>query len=489
MRRRLGWMLVLSGLWATTALAQNDVDPDERAARAAARQSFLRMINVDALIDNYTRFLGRKYDLTTDQSDFTKSLLKEKTDAFMGDRREELYSLVDRLFEVRSGGEMNPSELMEWGKSVMPIYEEAKNLINTGNTQFREILDERQKKIHDEDLRLMAESFSTTEDQLERITTGQMSIEEFRQGGRPPKRNQQIASTSNHHPDHAPPPSDSSTIQPDPPMPPPPPSEIPADQAQLKEQANEGPTAEEQAQMDAAHAAALAATNDSSVAPPQPPSPRQPRGRGQEAAAANAGEKFESQWETYVREFCARYKFDEEQKQRAQSILKDCQDQAGQHLRSIRTDLEKIEKDLAAAGKGGPEASKKSADLNQAKSKLVAPINDIFDKKLKPRLEKLPTRAQRAVAEATPAVTGKGAAASGGKPVATTPGAKPPAAAAVGGAGAAKARGPESKKEAGPANGSSSAAHPAGKPEAGKPEAAKPEAPRADQPAAEPKKP
>ena len=155
------------------------------------RRTFSNMLNVDALIDNYLHVLARKYDLTEDQDAFTDTFVRDKVTDFLNHHYDDLSVLVDQLFDVRTGGEMSIAELGDWGRRVQPIYEDAKQIILEANDEWREILSEEQRRIHDEDVRLMYESFVTTEDQLERIVTGNMTVEEFRHPQRPPATRRQ----------------------------------------------------------------------------------------------------------------------------------------------------------------------------------------------------------------------------------------------------------------------------------------------------------
>ncbi|MBU0639344.1 MAG: hypothetical protein KKB50_10810, partial [Planctomycetes bacterium] len=104
--------------------------------------------NIDLLVDNYARFLVRKYDLTEEQDEYTKFLLRERAYQFLDGHEGSLRELVDRLFDVRTGGEITPEELIEWGRQARPIYDEAKKLIIAGNEEWREILTPEQQKTH-----------------------------------------------------------------------------------------------------------------------------------------------------------------------------------------------------------------------------------------------------------------------------------------------------------------------------------------------------
>ena len=177
--------------------------------------------NMDLLVDNYAKFLARKYDLTEEQDEYTKFLLRERAFQFLDSHEGNLRELVDRLFDARTGGEMAPEQLIAWGRQAGPIYDEAKKLIIAGNDEWREILTPEQQEIHDEDLKLMYQSFETTEEQLGRIVSGEMTVEEFRS----PQRGRRSARSRTHEPpvrsEPEPPPPEDVQITPDSPPEPP----------------------------------------------------------------------------------------------------------------------------------------------------------------------------------------------------------------------------------------------------------------------------
>ena len=403
------------------ARAQNPQPP--------ARPSFAGMINVDALIDNYARFLARKYDLNAEQDAYTQRLLREKANAFLGSRREELFALVDRLFEVRGGtSDMDQQELIAWGQRALPLYQEAKQLIVTSNSEWREILNENQRKIHDQDVQLMFDSFQTTESQLQRIVTGQMSVEEFQRGnrdtsGRRPARPASpatAAGAAGQAPTAGTPGAKGSGEQAGRPSGPPgEPSVVSGRRPHLGPGATTqpaGPFNPDSGRMHRRHGDSSGPAPDGS---PDHGRPRVVRPTGQ----AGGGALPESQWEQYVREFIQKYQLNEEQAQRARSILKDCQDQAQRYMQKHKSDLEDLEKKIADAGKAGG-TSKEATELGEKKTKLLEPVGRIFEQQLKPRLEKLPTRAQREAAESGGKGKSSGASGKSGPP--PGPGNPPP---------------------------------------------------------------
>lgn len=136
--------------------------------------------NLDGLIDNYAMLLVRKYDLDDRQTEYTKQLLRARTKEFFNRHESEVRELMDQLFSARAGTNLTQEDLMNWGRRVSPLFEEAKHVIVESNDQWRQILNEEQRRIHDKDLALMAESFESTGYQLDRIVSGEMTIEEFR---------------------------------------------------------------------------------------------------------------------------------------------------------------------------------------------------------------------------------------------------------------------------------------------------------------------
>lgn len=106
--------------------------------------------------------------------------------------------------------------------------------------------------------------------------------------------------------------------------------------------------------------------------------------------------KPESLWERVVRQFIEKHRLDEEQQQQCWRILRDCQSEAHSHLNRKRSEL------LAAANavdamrsSATPGSKDQLAAAEQALAKLTAPIDRILTDRLQPRLDSIPTTAQR----------------------------------------------------------------------------------------------
>lgn len=109
--------------------------------------------------------------------------------------------------------------------------------------------------------------------------------------------------------------------------------------------------------------------------------------------------KFESAWEKYTREFIARYQLEIDQSERCWQILKDCQQQADRYLLLKKDEIEKLEADLKKLQAATVIAADELKKLQERQQAIEAPIERIFEEKLKPRLEKIPTKSQRQAAE------------------------------------------------------------------------------------------
>ncbi|MGE0482365.1 MAG: hypothetical protein AB7Q17_18050 [Phycisphaerae bacterium] len=148
---------------------------------------------------------------------------------------------------------------------------------------------------------------------------------------------------------------------------------------------------------------ALRGVGSGSAIPPRP---------GLAAASSRATTQpttapVESEWERYTREFIARYRLTADQVEQAMTILRDCQKRAAQHVRDQRPRFEELERRTADADKlTGAARAAEDENVAALRAALRAPIDEIFEREIKPRLDKLPTTAQRsAAASASPAAT------------------------------------------------------------------------------------
>lgn len=105
----------------------------------------------------------------------------------------------------------------------------------------------------------------------------------------------------------------------------------------------------------------------------------------------------ESLWERYVREFIRRYALRDDQAEQAWRILRNCQARANEIIGRQRKERETVIGEMLEAKEEGDKG--RYERLRSRLDELSAPIAKVFETDLRPRLDKLPTRAQRAAAE------------------------------------------------------------------------------------------
>ena len=114
--------------------------------------------------------------------------------------------------------------------------------------------------------------------------------------------------------------------------------------------------------------------------------------------------EFETEWETYTRQFIARYQLDEEQQQKAWIVCAGCEQRARAYVASRRTDFETLDRRIQESKQdASPENAAARSKLKAKRQELMRPIDRIFEERLKPRLDRLPTRRQREAVEGPPA--------------------------------------------------------------------------------------
>ncbi len=128
----------------------------------------------------------------------------------------------------------------------------------------------------------------------------------------------------------------------------------------------------------------------------EPQSPRATRGRPDHLPASGPADP----WYRYTVRFIEHYRLDPQQRQRALAIYRECRQLADARLAQLRPRIRSVQQRLTGAAERGD-----SAALSRLRGELrdvLAPIDRIFQMRLKPRLDRLPTRAQRRAAGPMP---------------------------------------------------------------------------------------
>lgn len=170
-------------LCGATALAQPGAAPQpvERSA----------WWNTDYMLELYVKGLTRQYNLTPTQEEFTRKLLTKRVKEFLKVHETEMRRLIWEMAEYHQKRQLPDAETArEWAKSGSPVFREARKAILDGNKEWREILDDEQKKRHDQDLRGLEDYFKVMEERLDRWSKGDVNQRDFEPYGR---RNPQIS--------------------------------------------------------------------------------------------------------------------------------------------------------------------------------------------------------------------------------------------------------------------------------------------------------
>lgn len=117
------------------------------------------------------------------------------------------------------------------------------------------------------------------------------------------------------------------------------------------------------------------------------------------AAKRVTGEGNIDPWYRYTSLVIERFAFDADQIQKARLICDDCQQRRNAYLQAKADQLDAAQAAVAVARRAEPLNQSDVEKADQRLLELLSPVTQIFEKELKPRLDKLPTRSQRAATE------------------------------------------------------------------------------------------
>lgn len=155
MTKTLIWMVggLAAGLWAGVPAALADDPKDVKA-------EVYRMWDVDSMILQAADNVSRRYNLSPQQTEFTRKMFQEKVTRFLEENQEQIWPLVRDLARYQlTGAPPDESTARRIGGSALPIVEKAKKAILDANREWGGILTEEQKRLHEYDLREMEGTF------------------------------------------------------------------------------------------------------------------------------------------------------------------------------------------------------------------------------------------------------------------------------------------------------------------------------------------
>jgi hypothetical protein len=355
-RFRLACLIAATALVIPPAVAQEDrSDRLDGGARSPSREEpetlnlgiQLTPRLLDTLLDKAARRLVKDYGFDEYQHEQVRQLLHEHVPRFLKEHQTELQQLLNDYLEAIAAEEPpDPEFAAEWAQQALPIVDEFRGMVRNFSTDMREFLTDDQE--------VLLDGYLAVVDTGTRFATGR--LQEFADGGFDPEVHWPRGRRFKED-----------------------------DPARMRELRRE---------MEAARAVAMSAS-----APVAPRAAREAKpGAPKLAADANArqvraaAKTDKDEWTRYVEWFIRRYRLNNEQQQKAYSLLQQQLDRRDRYFLSRTREMERIEKMFSQA-----KTDEQTQLAESAYQKLFAPAGRMFDQ-LKEKLERLPTRQQRRVA-------------------------------------------------------------------------------------------
>ena len=351
-------------------------EPDQFSLKLVGEVSTIPPWNAQERMDKLMSLLGDRYQLTPEQSDGLRTLMIRETGAMLRDHANEIMQYSMEAIQARVRGEaFTPEQIQRWTKLAQPIFDDSRKRMDRAAGEFMQQLTPEQRTIAERDLDATRRRQDAVAEMGQHWLRGEwqptdwgMDTDPIQNGQTPatPPGGEQAGGSGT--PNHPTPPAASGN----PPAGGAPPS---------------------------------AAPNPAGGPPGSPPptddtpgAPGAPRPDGGHAASPTPDPT--DPWGQYVTAFIAKYKLSEAQTSVAWRIHGESKTRADQ-LRA------RYEEQIAALGsKSSSDAKEQIAAREKSRD---SEIEATFER-LKARLDKLPTRAQRDAA-GEPAPTSRPAAA------------------------------------------------------------------------------
>lgn len=348
---RIGLRIALWAMVAATAVSQDNRQPPSRDGAEYPPAGFWPTEKMmSAIIDRLTEQMAKEYGFDDAQLWNTRDLLTDRFPRWFQDNRAVLQALTNQYIEAVIGSEPpTPEEVADWSQRAKPLFNEFFMLV--------------------EDTVDDMGTYLTDEQRI--VVEGQMAA--FRVGTN--YMNQRLEVWSKGGYDWL--------------------SEWPRSDEFRRREAERRQRLEREATLARNEVLGIPTETEGPIAPdatvvgPAGPSdPAAKAARPDKAAALD-------EWAQYVEDFIRRFQLDEGQRNLAHRYLRDQTTLRDRYLRSRIARINAVETKLKSAA-SDEEKVKVAAELDQ----LNAPIERMFQL-LKERLDRLPTRKQRAAAEAT----------------------------------------------------------------------------------------
>jgi len=147
-----------------------------QAGKSKGKADFpLEYLNVEQILDVVVGNIASRYNLNEAQTEYTDELMKREVQKFLRDHSDSVWPVIRELVTGQRVGQPpeDPEELSRLGKAARPLAELAEEVIFKANEEWRNILSDKQKRMHDFDLNEMRKQFDGIHENLESWESGQ----------------------------------------------------------------------------------------------------------------------------------------------------------------------------------------------------------------------------------------------------------------------------------------------------------------------------
>lgn len=132
------------------------------------------------VIDMYVRAISRYYNLTDKQTEYTRKFMTQRIKKFMDQYERDVRGLMHDLSEYQLNRQLPPAEMAkELSGRAKPLVTAIREEIMDGTMNWRNILNDEQKKIHDRDLKILEREFKQYDEVLDRWSRGEVSEDDL----------------------------------------------------------------------------------------------------------------------------------------------------------------------------------------------------------------------------------------------------------------------------------------------------------------------
>lgn len=152
--------------WAPFSYADEKSPPDTGKTNDLKISTFpAAAATIEGILNTAVRNISRRYNLNETQTRYTDEMMKTEVNRFLLEHEDEVWPIIRDLLSTQVMGKPpdDSNEMRALGQAARPLAKLAQEAILQANRQWRDILSEDQKKIHDFDLANMDKQFEHIE--------------------------------------------------------------------------------------------------------------------------------------------------------------------------------------------------------------------------------------------------------------------------------------------------------------------------------------